>query len=103
MEVLGAVGCGKGWVAPSLRRPGGVGGFGGGVLGCFRGQWGRALCPACCPAAWCFLRALATMGSSKGEEEQGVILISDDEAESTLGTSVLLVDPSGRHWAPAHL
>uniref|UniRef100_A0A8B9ZQY2 Uncharacterized protein n=1 Tax=Anas zonorhyncha TaxID=75864 RepID=A0A8B9ZQY2_9AVES len=34
------------------------------------------------------------MGSSKGEEEQGVILISDDEAESTLGTSVLLVDPS---------
>lgn len=43
------------------------------------------------------------MGSSKGEEEQGVILISDDETESTLGTSVLLVDPSGKHWAPAHL
>ncbi|KFQ41977.1 hypothetical protein N333_08865, partial [Nestor notabilis] len=33
------------------------------------------------------------MRPSKKEEEQSIILISDDEAESTLGNSVLLVDP----------
>ncbi|XP_010009398.1 PREDICTED: uncharacterized protein LOC104400390, partial [Nestor notabilis] len=36
------------------------------------------------------------MRPSKKEEEQSIILISDDEAESTLGNSVLLVDPLGK-------
>lgn len=40
------------------------------------------------------------MGPSKREEkEQSIILISDDEAESTLGNSVLLVDPLGKYCA----
>ncbi|XP_055662766.1 uncharacterized protein LOC106112197 [Falco peregrinus] len=33
------------------------------------------------------------MGPLKSEEEQSIILISDDEAENTHGSSVLLVDP----------
>ncbi|XP_009699693.1 PREDICTED: uncharacterized protein LOC104156142, partial [Cariama cristata] len=40
------------------------------------------------------------MGPSKREEEgQSIILISDDETESTLGNSVLLVDPLGKYCA----
>ncbi|XP_014792029.1 PREDICTED: uncharacterized protein LOC106884847 isoform X2 [Calidris pugnax] len=41
-----------------------------------------------------FLWSSVAMGPSKREEEeQSIILISDDEAESTLGNSVQLVDP----------
>lgn len=37
------------------------------------------------------------MGPSKSEkEEQSIILISDDEAESSFGNSVLLADPAGK-------
>jgi len=40
------------------------------------------------------------MGPSKTEaEKQSIILISDDEAESTLGNSVLVVDPQGTYCA----
>ncbi|XP_050173852.1 uncharacterized protein LOC126641330 isoform X2 [Myiozetetes cayanensis] len=55
---------------------------------------GEALLTAPCPGqGTSFGVSSGAMGPSGEEEEQSIILISDDEAESTPGNSVLFVDP----------